>query len=235
MFEIFRGVKATLWEGGMRGTGLIYSPRLNKISYVSNHMMHVSDWLPTLFTAAGGNSSSLGNIDGVDQWKSLSENIKSPRNEILHNIDPLTPFAAALRIGDYKLITGDAGMAWSDWYPPWQAKEKFETEINSLNVDSISEKDNLQSSSSVKIHCGKKPFNASTNCNPVVKPCLFNITNDPCEYYNIADCNKIIVTQMLNRLEYYNKTMIPPGNKPEDPAGNPKHHNDTWVPWIKLL
>ena len=236
----FRGVKATLWEGGMRGTGFVYSPGLNKTSYISNHMMHVSDWLPTLYTVAGGNSSILGNVDGIDQWKSLSTNTKSLRSEILHNIDPLTPVSASLRVGDHKLITGDPGMKWSGWYPPWQAEKTLDISSNNLksysNVDILTEGENdwQTENQKVHVHCGKKPFNASTNCNPVSKPCLFNIAKDPCEYYNIAEDNQILVKQMLDRLEAYNRTMIAPGNQPEDPKGNPRFHNDTWVPWIIL-
>lgn len=50
-----RGVKNTLWEGGVRGAGLIFSPLISKSSRVASQLMHVSDWLPTLYGAAGGN------------------------------------------------------------------------------------------------------------------------------------------------------------------------------------
>lgn len=49
-----RGVKNTLWEGGVRGAGLIWSPLIKKPFRVSNQTMHVSDWLPTLLDAVGG-------------------------------------------------------------------------------------------------------------------------------------------------------------------------------------
>ena len=53
MYFAFRGVKATLWEGGTRGAGFVWSPLLQKRRYVSNHMMHVTDFLPTLLSVAG--------------------------------------------------------------------------------------------------------------------------------------------------------------------------------------
>ena len=38
--------------------------------------------------AGAKTSSILSNIDGIDQWKSLKQNISSPRMEMLYNIDP---------------------------------------------------------------------------------------------------------------------------------------------------
>lgn len=51
-----RGVKNTLWEGGVRGAALIFSPNLSKIHRVSDQTMHIVDWLPTLYHAAGGSN-----------------------------------------------------------------------------------------------------------------------------------------------------------------------------------
>jgi arylsulfatase A-like enzyme len=68
--------------------------------------MHVSDWLPTLYSAAGGDVTKLGsNLDGVDQWRSLVNDEMSPRRQLLVNIDEREK-TAALIIGDWKLIVG---------------------------------------------------------------------------------------------------------------------------------
>ena len=81
-----RGVKDTLWEGGVRGAGLVWSPRLKSAPRVSHQMMNIQDWLPTLLTAAGA-TSSPEDIDGLDMWDALSRDLESPRNIMLHNID----------------------------------------------------------------------------------------------------------------------------------------------------
>lgn len=68
-------------------------------------MMHITDWLPTLITAAGGNISNLTSIDGMNLWNALSEDTESPRANILHNIDDIYG-VSAITVGDWKLIQG---------------------------------------------------------------------------------------------------------------------------------
>lgn len=48
-----RGGKLTLWEGGVRVPGFIWSSLLKKSPRISDQMMHLVDWLPTLYSAAG--------------------------------------------------------------------------------------------------------------------------------------------------------------------------------------
>lgn len=50
-----RGVKNTLWEGGVRGAALIWSPLIKKSKRIADQTMHIVDWLPTLIDAIGGN------------------------------------------------------------------------------------------------------------------------------------------------------------------------------------
>jgi arylsulfatase A-like enzyme len=68
-------------------------------------MMHITDWLPTLVTAAGGDASNL-TIDGINLWNALSEDTESPRTSILHNIDDIYG-VSAVTVGDWKLIQGE--------------------------------------------------------------------------------------------------------------------------------
>lgn len=69
--------------------------------------MHVTDWLPTLLSAAGRNLSELANkLDGVDQWSTISANQTSPRKELIIEIDEVMK-TAAIRDREWKLVIGE--------------------------------------------------------------------------------------------------------------------------------
>lgn len=69
--------------------------------------MHVTDWLPTLYTAAGGNLDDLqsAQLDGVDQWSALVDDTPSRREEVLLVLDERHN-VSGLRIGHWKYVTG---------------------------------------------------------------------------------------------------------------------------------
>ncbi len=73
-------MKHSLWEGGVRGAAFVWSPLLSGGgggggggARVSRHMMAVQDWLPTLYSAAGGEGAKdlPPNLDGVDMWNAI--------------------------------------------------------------------------------------------------------------------------------------------------------------------
>jgi len=125
-----RGKKMTLWEGGLHGIGFVSSPHLKQHvkGSMSTELIHITDWYPTLLHLAGSNVTKDG-LDGYDQWNTINNGGLSERKELLHNIDPVysqkghrlypnrfdTRIRAAIRVGDWKLITGDPGDG--RWFP----------------------------------------------------------------------------------------------------------------------
>ncbi|CAG0888292.1 unnamed protein product [Cyprideis torosa] len=232
-------VKYQLWEGGVRGAGLIWSPLLQHAG-VSQDMVHITDWLPTLYSAAGGDVSSLGPIDGVDQWATLAQGQPGRRAEVLLNIDDTN---YALRIGKYKLVYDKSYPEFDDWWGPsgrenasspvilprhggakqqknrkslikWILSSKFPLRSYEKFPSKI-----ISSAAAPLKDCGRKP--ASSTCPQDRQPCLFNVEDDPCEYYNLADEKPEIMDELLRRLAEYNQTVVPPVNQPSDPAADP--------------
>ncbi|KAI5632948.1 sulfatase domain-containing protein [Phthorimaea operculella] len=192
-----RGVKNTLWEGGVRGAALLWSPLLDKRSRVSTQLVHLVDWLPTLYTAAGGNASDLGNnLDGFSLWESLSKDLPSPRAAAptLLNIDDVWGNAGLL-VGEWKLLIGtNYNGKWDEWYGPAGREVPYDAErvMSSSAARAIQQiglmpsRDTLlRLRSEATVSCDPGPV--AVPCFPLKAPCLFNLAQDPCERRNLAD------------------------------------------------
>ncbi|XP_078407303.1 arylsulfatase I-like [Cetorhinus maximus] len=213
-----RGRKGTYWEGGIRGIGFVHSPLIKKKGRVSKSLMHITDWYPTLVSLARGNITESPPLDGYNLWSTISEGKKSPRTEILHNIDPLhnhakfgswkeghnlwnTAIQAAIRLGDWKLLTGDPG--YSDWIPP-QTLPTLPGSWWNLERQRAGHRRSVW---------------------------LFNITADPYEREEVSGKHPRVVKRLLARLAYYDSTSIPVRYPADDPRANPELNGGAWVPW----
>ncbi|PIK53483.1 putative arylsulfatase J [Apostichopus japonicus] len=123
-----RGWKASYWEGGLRGVGFVHSDLLpsDVRGTINKQLIHVSDWLPTLVNGVAGYPLNYTNLDGFNMWDIINSNKTSPRKELLHNIDPWpyqpkdfnTNMTSAIRVGDWKLLTGTPGANNGQWIAP---------------------------------------------------------------------------------------------------------------------
>ena len=77
------------------------SPLIKKSKRVSNELLHITDWYATILSLAGGQPDKS---DGKDVWPHLSEDEKSPRKELLLNIDDMVYQNSGIRVGKWKLI-----------------------------------------------------------------------------------------------------------------------------------
>ncbi|XP_043483338.1 arylsulfatase B-like [Leptopilina heterotoma] len=254
-----RGIKASPWEGAVRGSAAIWSPLIKNPKRVANHLMHISDWLPTLYSAAGYDPKALGKIDGKNLWSTLVTEENNPRDEIIINIDEIDNYSA-IRKGDFKYLNGSAKNG-DSWYGDTGRPEKFPTEgvspkfnpedvlqskvgiaISQLNLSSIQGTDEKNPSHKMTLTSreiltlrrdAELICNLKQNitCDPLKAPCLFNIKKDPCERINLATTHPDILKSLESSILFYKKTMTPASNVPNDPKANPINWNGIWTTW----
>ncbi|XP_041973340.1 calnexin-like [Aricia agestis] len=229
-----RGVKNTLWEGGVRGAGLVFSPLLERPARVARQRVHIVDWLPTLLNAAGYDVSTIPGLDGLDQWAALSRDCESRRTTLVHNIDD--EFAsAAITVGKWKLHKGtNYNGNWDGWYGPSGREGAYDvaslaTSPAGQAITQLGLLPDIQKILQLREEATVQCSGAVTPCRPLEAPCLFDIEADPCELNNLADSEPGILLGLLQELERVNRTAVPPNNKPLDPRGDPKHWGWTYT------
>ncbi|XP_065647242.1 arylsulfatase I [Hydra vulgaris] len=184
----FRGGNGTLWEGGSRALGFVYSNRIARRGRVSYGLVHINDWLPTIFRLAGGNPDHVVESDGMDVWDSINNDDYSPRMEILYGINGNK---AAVRVGDFKLITGES-------YVPLSPRPLAKGELDNL-IKPITVWDS-------ELECADYPD--AIGCWPDIEPCLFNVRFDPCERNNVAYYMPQTVEALTYTLNKYNTSAV---------------------------
>ena len=207
----YRGGKRALYEGGVRSPSFIWAP--NRLAPGrSDALIHVTDWLPTFWSLASLQGQlkpmkpiKTKQLDGYDQWLAISEKLPSNRTEFLINIDP-KPVMCGHQVPH-------GGIRWGDWKlilgaggPPfgWYPAPTLD---------------------------GTEDYCKAANYSYIE---LYNIKEDPSETRNVSRKYPDIVHFLTQKLKAYNATAVPLGNKPHDPASNPKFFNNTWMPWMDM-
>ncbi|XP_075535035.1 arylsulfatase B-like [Dermacentor variabilis] len=241
-----RGEKSTLWEGGVRVPGFLWTtrPLWRGPGSEYDRLFHATDWLPTLYEMAGGDVSNLAGIDGVSHMRSLREPFADkPRREILLNIDPKEGNEAIIQ-DSYKLVHGAFPDGTSQWLEiPGKrlpAAEEAElarqsciscTTYRLLDIRGMSPScGEAGSVYSTPVKCGKRNSSKAV-CDSTLAPCLYDINADPCEYNDIANENPKIVRQMQTRISAYKKSALNPTNLDQDASSFPHNHGGAWVSW----
>eukprot|EP01083_Nonionella_stella_P068858 183142_1 len=229
-----RGSKATLWEGGVKGIGFVTGGWLNasRRNTQMNALMHITDWYPTLCDIVGIKPSNASLLDGYSQWSNIQKgetDVYTPRTEILHNIDMQgchLPVCGAIRMKQYKLVVGQevidtANVCRTGWCPLDDVNQ------NDTTVQCTADGNYNYPNISKLIHNASCPYNG--------EPCLYDIVNDPCEYYDIKYDHADVYHMLYNRLLYYNATAVEPLNVlfPQNTsAADPQKLGGFWGPWV---
>ena len=204
-----RGNKATVFEGGVRGTGFVWGSKLPQLNYDNNQLIHATDWLPTIVEGVAGLELDKDKwaLDGYNVWSTITTDSETPRKEILINLDPPREGfigQAAIRSGDWKLIVGVPNCSLNREYRGDPCPDGW------IHLDGSIE---------------PPPYTPSLTW-------LFNIKTDPNERNNIADQYPDKVKELKARIEHYNATHIEQLDPPLDPNSNPDNFGGVWTPWL---
>ncbi|XP_028987129.1 uncharacterized protein LOC114844165 isoform X1 [Betta splendens] len=145
-------------------------------------------------------SQSVWDPSSQSVWDPSSQSVPDPSSQSVWD----TSVQAAIRVGDWKLLTGDPGHG--DWVP-LQLLPSLPGRWWNL----------------------ERTFSPSTH----KTVWLFNITADPCERHDLAEQNPHVVRRLLARLAHYNQTAVPVYFPPDDPRADPGRHGGAWVPWVE--
>ncbi|KAM6903028.1 arylsulfatase B [Xenentodon cancila] len=225
-----RGRKWSLWEGGVRGVGFVASPLLEKPGTVNRELMHVSDWLPTLVSLAGGSTNGTKPLDGFDMWSTISKGLASPRLELLHNIDALYNDIAPCP-GTQQQITLARGFGRDLW-----ANSSFNVSIHaairSSNWKLLTGYPGCDVWFPRPSHNGSESGSesGSSKVDPLKPVMLFDIENDPEERNEVSEKFPAVVDYLLNRLQHHQKTALPINFPKDDPRCDPAP-TGVWGPW----
>lgn len=98
-----RAGKGTLYEGGTRVVAFATWEGVIQPEGKVKAALHMVDWYPTLLKLAGATVEQKLPLDGRDAWPAITQGAASPHEFILLNT---TPSNGAIRVGDWKLVTG---------------------------------------------------------------------------------------------------------------------------------
>ena len=145
----------------------VHSKLLVDTGRVSHDLIHASDWLPTLYYAAGGDLNDVKTkLDGFNMWNMLSFSDPSPRKEVLHNIDPVAK-NAAIRMGKYKLLVNQDMNFFSSWYRRFTSRRDPDDDDQILQINVLQ---------GAELVCTKWEKRDSTfDCDPSQSPCLYDM------------------------------------------------------------
>lgn len=178
--------------------------------------------------------------------------MNSPRNDVLLHLDDVSGFQSYIN-GDYKYVNGTTYNGsydrWMDYIDKSEIHPMFQSYGASIMNSSVGQALAPYSLSNLTalaierrrqtsiITCNNVPMPTDKlfQCFPLERPCLFNITEDPCERINIATLRPVTLDMMASEVNKLRLKSQPIRNEPFDERGNPGSFNNTWTWWFDEL
>jgi len=223
-----RGGKATLFEGGVRSASFITGGWLPRSTAATKykHLLHVSDILPSLTSAAGIQLPADVPFDGVDAWEHIMNRSASvPRTEVPINIDtnPISQVPQILPHPGDGLANFSAVIAW-----PWKLILGVTCNPGIVGADKVMDGWWTVNNYSRILPPAEDPEDKESAM-------LFNLEKDEAEHHNVAAQNPEIVKTMTDRIQNYwanrDTGFVRAQLNVPMPLSNPKLHNWTWSPF----
>ncbi len=98
-----RGLKGSLYEGGVRVPTIVRWPGVVAPGSTSDHISGFEDWMPTLVEVAGGGVEIPGGIDGISIVPTLRGH-DQPERPYLYREFPSYGGQQTIRVGDWKAV-----------------------------------------------------------------------------------------------------------------------------------
>ncbi|XP_065297104.1 arylsulfatase B-like isoform X2 [Dermacentor albipictus] len=236
-----RGSKGTVAEGGVRGPGFLWTPRLATRAKATKQLFHITDWLPTFYAAAGGNMKNVPQIDGVNQWQSLTLGAPWPRKEVLYNIDPVWG-QSAIRGERFKIMEDRNNTVFPnyEWYDPvgglapdhWNTLHEARQACLAAQVLSCFHGKTLETPKELPdAVLTEIMVQGAQYCHPSMGPCMYDLENDPWERANIYRPDHPEYMKLRARLDELKLTMKTPLTGAPDPRADPLRRDGIWEPW----
>ncbi|XP_070396243.1 arylsulfatase B-like [Dermacentor albipictus] len=248
-----KGGKEDAWEGGVRTPALFWSASLRDTLRrpPSQQMLHMVDWAPTLYAAAGGDVSDLGDVDGRNLWKALTTGEGEGRDEVLLELEG-EQRTSALISGRYKLVerlSGPEDEAHDGRVEPPRGEPPDDLDLDDLmrssdawkalqgalgdpNSSSTPTTPRANWRTEATVHCGGNDGSAS-NFDPHDSLFVFDVVSDPCETMNLASSEPEIREELLRKLAAYREVASPNSSTiKSSERGYPEHHGCLWAPWV---
>ncbi|XP_054273511.1 arylsulfatase B-like [Macrosteles quadrilineatus] len=236
-----RGMKLSCHEGGVRVASVLWSP-LVAGGRVSDQLIHMVDWLPTLYTAAGGAAEDLGEMDGVSQWETLRDGKSTAkRTEILVELNNVNGNEALIQ-WPWKIVkyassnptfnihAGESGKGAE--VPPYSVEEVLKsTAAKAISLHkSTNEILALRSSATIDTLC-PLVLNHSTPHPCDQHYCLFNLETDPCETLDLSVAHSDVARDLVKALEGYREGLVLTPRPNSDPRADPRLWGNYWSTW----
>ncbi|KAF6205152.1 hypothetical protein GE061_019319 [Apolygus lucorum] len=216
----FRGTKMSVFDGGVRAPAILWKSGLDASPRVYDKLFHMVDWLPTLNSATGGDA--LHGLDGVDQWAALTgASDDTPRNELLVEIYDQDSSWGYLK-NNFKYVksfSNSSGNHFTNnyWSPhSGTANYRSEDTQNSLVAQALGAKIDTQTLSDLRNNlmmttsCTESDQNEAKLRDCSVDGCLFDISKDPSECYDVSEAYPDVKKDLIDRINsYLAVTVIP--------------------------